>query len=225
MVSMLGHMSSQHPGSKFEDLNGNRSWSIMYGNFFDYVTQRPSNGDTPGDILLGGGFGQSLKQGMDQLGVYDDSQLDVLTTAHNLGVMPTIFEPRWGPEAPGSKARKVWSGIIGITADMAPLVGPLSSKLTGRKVPSEGQSSKEKRSHAANPSEWIAAGFCGDGMVWAWLSGTALGLMITGAEDDSMPAEPGRPAGRVTDWFPAVLLPTPERIRRMDLINLANELL
>jgi glycine/D-amino acid oxidase-like deaminating enzyme len=224
LLGMLAHMSSSRPGSKLADLNGSRSWSIMYGSFFDYVTQRPSEGGVPGDIMLGGGFGQSLKQGMDQLAVYDDSQVDVLTTAHNLGVMPTVFEPNWGPEAPGGKPRKVWTGIVAITADFAPVVGPLSQKLTGRRVTAQSYSTAEKGADGDVPTEWVAAGFCGDGMVWAWLSGTALGLMITGAENADLPAEPGRPAGRLVEWFPAALLPTEARIKKMDVTNLADEL-
>ena len=219
-TGIRAHMSSQPPGNRFPDMKGQRSWSIMYaGAGFDYVSQRPSTEDgVPGDIMLGGGFAQSAKQGMDQIGVYDDSRIDALTTSHNLGIMPTIFEPNWGVPTPShadSRAIRVWSGIISFAADLRPLVGKLDPRTTGRKAPAQ----------AFDSAEWIAASFIGDGMVWAWLSGTALGLMITGSQDEKLAAVPGRPGGRLSDWFPEELLPTQERIKKMDLASLAEELM
>jgi hypothetical protein len=36
-------------------------------------------------------------------------------------------------------------------------------------------------------SKWIVAGWAGEGMVWAWLTGSALGIMIAGREKDELP--------------------------------------
>jgi glycine/D-amino acid oxidase-like deaminating enzyme len=210
-------MSSQRPGKEFPDLNGQRSWSIIYGSRgFDYVTQRPTKDGVRGDILLGGGFGQSNKQGMDFIGVFDDSRLDALTVAHNLGIMPTIFESKWGMKSEG-KPEKVWSGVVAMTADAHPLVGRLDERVTGRKVPKPAKAGLDM----VEPGEWIAAGFIGNGMVWAWLSGTAVGVMLVGCEHDDLPPKAGRPRGKLGDWLPEDLLPTYERVKKMDITDLA----
>jgi len=127
--------------------------------------------------MIGGGFFRSLKQGIDQVGRYDDGPLlDPLTTAHILGVVPAVFHPKWGA---GAELKQLWSGITGLTGDFMPLVGPLDAKLTGRDT----RGSKRVLSGKGSCGEWIAAGFSGEGMVWAWLSGAALGIMIAGSED------------------------------------------
>ncbi|KAK3939247.1 FAD dependent oxidoreductase-domain-containing protein [Diplogelasinospora grovesii] len=231
-AGMLAHMSAQSPGNKFPDLNGQRSWSIMYASSgFDYITQRPTVDGVPGNLMLGGGFMQSAKQGVDFIGVYDDSKEDALTNAHNLGVMPTIFGPsNWGYQRGDGdlEADKTWSGVIAIAADFVPLVGRLDARLTGRKInPKTYRSLKggEKDMVQDEPGEWIAAAFVGDGMVWAWLSGSALGIMLSGSENDDLAPAPGRPSGRLKDWFPEELLPTYERVKKMQLSDLAGEIM
>lgn len=104
---------------------------------------------------------------------------------------------------------------MGASADLRPLVGRLGPEFTRRNV--------KKTQGAEDDGEWISAYFTGDGMVWAWLSGTALGIMITGSEEEDLPASPGRPAGKLGDWFPPELLPTVKRLRAMNLADLAEE--
>jgi glycine/D-amino acid oxidase-like deaminating enzyme len=223
MTSVLCHMTSQRPGRNFPDLDGRRSWSIFYGDpGFDYITQRPTRDGIQGDVLLGGGAMRSRDQGMDMFGVYDDSRVDPLTASHLFGSMPTIFEPHWGhPAESDTTPSTVWSGVIAVPSDLRPLVGRLDPTLTGR-IP---RHQVVKKDHGQpEPGEWISAGYFGDGMVWAWLSGTALGLMISGSELDDLPAEPGRPSGQLYDWFPKDLLPTIQRVRKMDLTDLMDDL-
>jgi glycine/D-amino acid oxidase-like deaminating enzyme len=102
-----------------------------------------------------------------------------------------------------------------LTGDSMPLVGPLDANLTGR-------DRKVQKHDAESCGEWIAAGFSGEGMVWAWLSGAALGVMIAGGEDEDLPEAPGRPGGRLSEWFPRELLVSKERMRSADVSNLAN---
>lgn len=209
-------MSAQQPGQRFPYADVMHSWSIVYGEGFDYATQRPSaTSGSKGDLLIGGGFLRSLKQGIDQVGLYDDgSSLDPLTIAHVAGVFPTTFHPKWGA---GAELKQTWTGIIGLTGDSIPQVGCLDTKLTGRDT-------KERRRMSGDDDqcgEWIVAGFSGEGMVWAWLSGAALGIMIAGSEDEVLPKVPGRPGGKLTDWFPKELLVSHERIRSADISNLA----
>lgn len=213
-TSALCHMTAQRAADYFPDKDGSRSWSIIFGQGFDYVTQRPT-----GELMIGGGFFQGPKQGMDMMGVYDDSKVDALTVMHLEGVMPTIFDPGHQVEGEGSRVIRAWSGAIGVTPDFMPLVGRLDPRITSRKT-----KQTTKGDGQVQPGEWISAYFCGDGMVWAWLCGVALGTMLAGSEDEDLPAEPGRPAGKLGDWFPSELNAGWERVKGMDIVDLADVL-
>ncbi|KAJ3036883.1 hypothetical protein HDV00_002226 [Rhizophlyctis rosea] len=221
---VLAQMSSQRPGLNFPG-NGDKSWSIMYNGGFDYITQRPLHDGKPGDLMVGDGFNKSAKQGMDNIAVYDDGQMDPLVNAHILGTMQAIFRPKWGRGVEGSDSM-CWSGIIGVSADGMPLVGRISRELTGRKVDKTGGMDNLNAGRGAPAGEWMSAIYNGDGMCWAWLCGTAVGIMIAGTEDDVRLPAPGRPAGRLGDWFPEEeLCPSVERVRKMDVGELAEELM
>ncbi|KIJ67118.1 hypothetical protein HYDPIDRAFT_50050, partial [Hydnomerulius pinastri MD-312] len=56
----------------------------------------------------------------------------------------------------------------------------------------------------APPGEWIAAGYSGEGMVHAWMSGKALAEMVLGREREANLAE----------WFPDILRVTPGRWKK-----------
>ncbi|KAK6854916.1 FAD dependent oxidoreductase-domain-containing protein [Apiospora arundinis] len=217
------HMSAQKPGDLFpEDHGPHRSWSVIYGDGFDYVTQRrPEPGESrqsQGDLMLGGGFARTLNRGIDMLAVSDDgAPLDGVTLAHISGVFPAAFSPNWGV---GGGLRQAWSGILGFTGDMLPLVGRLDKTVTGR-APSD---VSEPGSNEKLCGEWIAAGFAGEGMVWSWLSGMALGIMVSGRENDNLDAVPGRPAGRLADWFPHELYVSKDRMKSAGLSNLPSHL-
>ncbi|KAH7036317.1 FAD dependent oxidoreductase-domain-containing protein [Macrophomina phaseolina] len=228
MTGLRAHMSAQRPGAAFpSDARGERSWSIMYGAGFDYMTQRPSSPSPQssllsGDLMLGGGFFRSPEQGLDQMGVWDDSQTDALTATHLNGILPAVFGAQnWGVDAPEGRLVKMWSGTICFTADAVPFVGKLDPRLTGRAAPS---SSKQKQQPGPEPGEWIAAGYHGDGMIYAWLCGTAVGLMLAGSEEEDVPERPGQPGGRVAEWLPRELRVTYERVRKISLADLAGEL-
>ncbi|EPE07661.1 fad dependent oxidoreductase [Ophiostoma piceae UAMH 11346] len=245
VTGLRAHMSAQRPGPKFPDLDGARSWSIIYNAGFDYISQRPSrtvrDGETTvreaGEVMTGGGFVRSADQGLDQLGVFDDTTTDFFTGLHLHGILPTTFGPYWGSDAANSgrtdyatgegHVTKLWSGIIGFSADMIPLVGRLESKITGRSLAATKRASSTTGTGAGavEPGEWISAVFQGDGMVWAWLSGTALGIMLAGREQEDLPPAPGRPSGCVVDWFPKEMRPTHDRLKKIDITNLADLLL
>lgn len=218
---VLCHMTAQRPGEDFPDHNGRQSWSVMYNQGFDYITQRPNVSDKEGgEIMLGGGLFQSGKQGSDMVGVYDDSRMDAMTLMHLEGVMPTVF--KWGAEAPGRRLIKAWSGVVGFSGDVLPLVGRLDPKITKRAVKTKNDKIASK-GDKVKPGEWIAAYFCGDGMVWAWLCGTALGIKLAGSEEEDLPKEAGRPAGRLASWFPSELEASWARVKGMDIADLADE--
>ncbi|KAI1867224.1 uncharacterized protein JN550_007276 [Neoarthrinium moseri] len=221
MTGFVAHMSAQQPGTQFPDYGGSRSWSVVYGTAYDYVTQRPTADGVPGDIMLGGGFFRGKDQGMAQSGYWDDSNaaMDALAVNHIGNIFPTIFAPHWGDDREGGRVKRMWTGIVAITGDFLPFVGRLDPKLTDRRPKSQASS------ETVPAGEWVSAGYCGDGMVWAWLSGTALGVMLMGSEKEELPAVPGRPAGKVADWFPHELAPTLKRVEEADLSNLAGRLL
>ncbi|GME37126.1 putative FAD dependent oxidoreductase protein [Neofusicoccum parvum] len=220
MTGLRAHMSAQRPGSSFKsDSKGERSWSIMYGSGFDYITQRPSpSSGSGGDIMIGGGFFRSEKQGLDQMGVWDDSKIDVLTATHLNGILPTVFSPHWGADASEGRLKNMWTGTICFTADSVPFVGRLDPRLTGRRI--NALSSKQQPA----PGEWISAGYHGDGMIYAWLCGTALGLMLANSDDEDVPERPGQPGGRVEEWLPEELRISYDRVRNVSLADLASEL-
>ncbi|KAF5012697.1 hypothetical protein FDECE_1257 [Fusarium decemcellulare] len=204
LAGALAHMSAQRPGESFPYSHGGLSWSIVYSPGFDYVTQRPDREDgTPGDLMIGGGFFRSRQQGLDQVGIWDDSQVHALPLMHVRGVMPTVFEPQWGE---GSKLVKAWTGILGFTGDLMPFIGPVPS-----------------RSSTPSSGEWVAAGFNGEGMVWAWLCGTALAVMVLGKEEENLEDGIGRPGGKLDDWFPRDILGVDgARLKRAKVANLAD---
>ncbi|KAH6950722.1 FAD dependent oxidoreductase-domain-containing protein [Fusarium avenaceum] len=204
LAGALAHMSAQRPGASFPSSHGNRSWSVVYAPGFDYITQRPDGPDgTPGDLMIGGGFFRSRREGLDQIGLWDDSQTHALPLMHIRGVMPAVFEPQWGE---GSKLVKSWTGILGFTGDLMPLVG----RVPGSQVQKDS-------------GEWMAAGFCGEGMVWAWLCGTALAVMVLGKEGEDLAEGVGRPGGRLDEWFPKDLLSVDKkRLRKAEIANLAD---
>ncbi|KAK5997708.1 putative oxidoreductase OrdL-like protein [Cladobotryum mycophilum] len=133
LVGVRGHMTAQRPGNDFPRMHGNRSWSIIYAPGFDYVTQRPDGEDgSPGDLMLGGAFFKSKDDGLDQIGTADDGRTDAESLMHLRGSMATLHEPNWGA---GGELKKAWSGIMGMTGDMLPFVGPLP-KMKGIPGPS-----------------------------------------------------------------------------------------
>ncbi|KAI5236657.1 nucleotide-binding domain-containing protein [Aureobasidium subglaciale] len=210
------HMSAQNPGYHgYQGFHGDRSWSIVYGdNDYDYMTQRPSP-DGMSDIMLGGGTFRSKDNGLDQIGVWDDSQIDAFTSAHLAGILPIIFSSKTQQPNTQKSARSLqqhWSGIIALTADSLPFVGELDAGLSGRGFVTE------------DASEWISAGYNGQGMVYAWLCGTALGIIITGSELEDIPASPGFPGGVLSEWFPKEMLLDRKRYDKIDILDLADEL-
>ncbi|KAI0130718.1 hypothetical protein F4814DRAFT_140466 [Daldinia grandis] len=117
------------------------------------------------------------------------------------------------------RIKKTWSGVMSITGDLLPFVGRLDPSLTGRRP--DLQSNKALNDGYKQPNEWVSAGFGGDGLMWAWLSGIAVGVMIAGSEDLGVGRELGRPPGTLSDWFPDELKPTTKRLRGSDFGSVA----
>lgn len=184
LTSVKGHMTAQTPSPASSLPPSGKSWTVVYPGGFDYITQREN-----GDVMLGGGFARSKDNGLDHVGVWDDSTKDTLTLMHVSGVMPALFDV-------AVDVKRSWTGIMGYTGDLRPYVG----KLKG--------------------NEWVSVGFCGHGMVWAWLCGVAVGVMMVGREDEKLDKSVGRPGGKLDDWFPRDLL----AVRKGNVLDLKDVL-
>lgn len=230
LFPVRGQMTAQRPGPAFPHHDGRRSWSVLRGRGLEYMTQVPrrDGGGGGGDLLLGGALAQSAQNGLDEVGVADDSTVNYEVGAHLAGALPLLFGPAaWGGDdaAAGTGVSHVddmWTGIMGFTADSLPFVGRLDASITGRPVPRAAAAAAGNRGPA--PAEWIAAGYNGEGMVNAWLCGVAVALMATGRDGDAdfRPASgDGRPPGRVQDWLPRDYLVSPRRLAWASVYELA----
>jgi hypothetical protein len=213
-------MSAQTPGTLFPKLDSQRSWLFINKQGFEYIIQRPpditasssarvSSGE---ELMAGGGLYQSAGRGLDEIGVTNDSEVEHLIGSHLCGVLKMGFgDENWGENVGEGRIKALWSGIMGFTADEMPLVGKLDGSVTGRIT------GKCQTRDTIQPSEWIAAGYSGEGMVHSWLCGVAVALQVLGKADTDAKATTGRPAGKVKDWLPMEFEATASRIKRMDV--------
>ncbi|KAF4181652.1 hypothetical protein CNMCM7927_000531 [Aspergillus lentulus] len=207
-----GHVTAQNPGTLFPKLGGARSWSFIHRRGFDYVSQRPGTGE----LIAGGGLVQSPEKGMDEFGIWRDDRSSFAIRAYLDGLLPTMFGVHnWGADI-GARVKMAWTGCMGFTPDLLPYVGILDQKITQRKVPTA-RSSKD----AKHPAEWISAGFQGEGMVLAWLSGVAVGLMLVGEDDEVFEQAPGIPGGKIGEWLPEEFACSKQRVDYSNVSDLA----
>ncbi|WYZ43749.1 hypothetical protein EsH8_VII_000185 [Colletotrichum jinshuiense] len=225
LFPIRGHMSAQRPGKAFPHHNGDISWAFVGKSDYEYVTQRPGFPDMEdgigGEIMVGGGTAHADDGVMGEAGQWGDDRTNYGVAAYLGGILPIAFNQRcWGQDADGSRVKRVWTGCMGFTADALPLVGKLHPSLTKRPVPAKGSGSLQPASGTPEPAEWISAGFNGSGMVVAWLSGVATGLMVLGRENVESKGEAGRPKGIVADWFPKEFECTTSRVFQQSIYRL-----
>ncbi|CAE6354504.1 unnamed protein product [Rhizoctonia solani] len=187
---------------------GGRSFSFLYSEGFDYLTQRPD-----GTIMFGGGFAQSPQQGMIEVGVGTDDLYDPTGAAHICGALSVLFkDPKHHVDVNDAnyenRVKSIWSGSLGTSADALPWVGRLPVRLTGRNVPPA-----NKHSRIASPGEWVSAGYSGEGMVNAPLCAKALAMMILKPNEDN-----------VSSWFPEQMRVTERRCKKADPSALLQDL-
>lgn len=105
---------------------------------------------------------------MNELFVSDDTKVSSTSEKNISTVLPRFFSEGWNKNEP-PEVRKVWSGIMGFTADHLPLVGKLPLSVTER---------------GEDGGEWICAGFNGYGMPQCWSCGEAIAKMLLGQKVD-----------------------------------------
>ncbi|KAK0440433.1 FAD dependent oxidoreductase [Desarmillaria tabescens] len=190
IVPVRGHMTAQRAGTGLDNgWHGTRSFVLYPGaseDRWDYLTQQPPDparlGEKPhAEFMFGGGIELGTPSFFEAVGCADDSQIDFRTSAYLGGALAAYFGKWWGGESADvddeehferGRVKKAWSGILGISADGLPWVGEIPSKVSGR----------------SGGKEWIAAGYSGEGMVHAWMSGKALAHMVLGKDVDWLPA-------------------------------------
>lgn len=168
--------------------------------------------------MAGGGVIQSPEKGMDEFGIWRDDQSNFAIRAYLDGLLPTMFGPQnWGADIGAARVKGAWTGCMGFTPDLLPFVGVLDQEITRRKVPRPSSSTEDVK----QPAEWISAGFQGEGMVLAWLSGVAVGLMLVGEKGESFEQAPGIPGGKIDEWLPEELVCSKRRVDRLNVSDLA----
>ncbi|KAF4537470.1 putative FAD dependent oxidoreductase [Lasiodiplodia theobromae] len=221
-----GQMTAQGPGARFPfrpSLEEPRhSWLFNYANGgFDYLTQLPHSSSSSsssttaapplsdGELMLGGGLAATHHRGVDEVGVArDDAYGDVHVDIHLSGALEAVFgRENWGGQAAGVKA--MWTGVMGFSADGFPWVGELLGGLTGREEKEEGEEVGVGGARGGG-AEWAAAGYSGEGMVHAWLSGKAVGIMVLVREGVLAEGD----GEEVRSWLPEQLWITEERVER-----------
>lgn len=187
---LRGTMSTQKSTSSFGHHGHDLSWSMVNSGRFDpdtgileaglyYSNQNPHTHD----IFIGG-----EKAYLNELFVSDDSTAGAPCVQNISTILPRFFPKGWAAgEAP--EVKKIWSGILGFTADRLPIIGKLPSSVTTR-----GEEGGD---------EYIAAGFNGYGMPLCWSAGEAVAKMVLGVD--------------VSDFLPEAFLPREERLwEKMD---------
>jgi glycine/D-amino acid oxidase-like deaminating enzyme len=180
---------------------------VCYDHFgLDYLTQNLKSGE----LFYGGGLVKGKYHGLAAFGNPNDSGAaeDELTISHLKNSLPKWFgQENWGSDDVDKRVKKSWTGVMGFTDDLLPLVGRVPGGMGA-----DGES-KDKGEDAVEEEgeEWIAAGFNGYGMVNCWGSGKALVSMIL---NQSLPED-----------FPQSYIITKERLAKMKAENVVEGLL
>ncbi|PIG89370.1 FAD dependent oxidoreductase [Aspergillus arachidicola] len=201
-----GQMSAQNPGSKFICQATEHSWLFNYERGFDYLTQLPPAGESSGKMMLGGGFAQGRNNGLADLGIPTDSELSLACDIHLSGALSAVFgRENWGHVA-GPGVEQMWTGNMGFSSDGLPWVGQLPSSV--------GYAAETTKQDGA---QWVCCGFSGEGMVQAWLSGTAVAKMLL-SSDRKHDLKPDH-----VSWIPEQMLLTEERLKKAGLTRVVSD--
>ena len=168
---LRGHMSTQTPPLNFGRHGHAISWSIADCPKYDEKTgifepgmYYSNQNAISGDVFIGG-----EKVPYDAIINSDDSSI-AASCAENLSTLVSKHFLLGHADEKPTETSKVWSGIMGFTADTVPLVGRVPQAVTGR-----------------GKDEFIAAGFNGYGMPLCWSCGEAVAKMLLGLEVDFLP--------------------------------------
>ena len=180
-----GTMSTQKATHEFGRHDDKIAWSMVGGTHYDAATHCVNVGvyysnqnSKTGDVFIGG-----ERAKINELLVSDDTVVSTPSAENLSTVLPRYFAKGW-KDGEKPEVQKIWSGIMGFTADRMPIVGTLPASITQR---------------GPEGGEWIAAGFNGYGMPLCWSCGEAVAKMILGLPVD--------------DFLPEVFLATEKRLK------------
>lgn len=183
IVPFRGVVTAQRPGKALPH-GGNLSttYSFVYKEGYEYMITRPAiqsmpsdvtsqqNGhhqdDSAYDIVIGGGLTKTPDQGSSEFYTTDDSYSSIPTTIASYlnDCTASFYGNSWGSDYESGRVRKLWSGIMGYSADDHPFVGPYPGK--------EGL--------------WLDASFQGHGMVLCWLCAKAITSMLLNEDNEEL---------------------------------------
>ncbi len=214
IIPARGLMTAQLPRTGLglvgkSDWRGMRSFVLYPGsNFFcfDYLTQQPSAAavkevsaiypPSSAELMLGGGFMRD-KAYLTELGNADDSDWNRKVEDYLSKALGDYF--RVGESDGKETMTGTWSGILAISADGRPWIGRVPESMSLRSNVRGDMDSSNETVWLAPPGEWISAGYSGEGMVHAWLSGKAVASMVLGED--------------VGEWLPEVFRITEDRCK------------
>ena len=160
IVPLRGHMTAQRPGTAMPSKGLATTYSFIYADGYEYMIPRPRGSTFAGDIMIGGGLTKASENGLNEFGTTDDTTEDPVIVSYLKNSTEVYFGSNWGDDHPEGRVRKVWTGIMGYSADGFPFVG---------QAPGE-------------DNLFIAASFQGHGMVLCLLAAKALVRMVTGED-------------------------------------------
>ncbi|KAM6497814.1 FAD dependent oxidoreductase [Amanita muscaria] len=172
------------PGENKKPWTGDRSF-VFYPRQslfdFDYLTQQRMVDDEKaawpapqGELMLG-----SNTKNIEDIGNVDDREWSRESESYLQQALGEYFEVKSKDK---EEVKGVWSGIIGTSSDGMPWVGRVPEMISGRRV-----SRASDKGGMAAAGEWLAAGYSGEGMVHAWLSGKTVAQLVLGLPGSELP--------------------------------------
>ncbi|RMZ78481.1 hypothetical protein DV737_g3878, partial [Chaetothyriales sp. CBS 132003] len=163
VVPLRGVVTAQRPGLNLPQHGLPTTYSMVYNDGYEYMITRPAGVDFSGDVVIGGGRMKAGRgrNGEEELGNTDDSVVPAEIESYLVACTEAYFgADNWGRDHAEGRVRAVWTGIMAISADGFPLVGPVPAKA----------------------GLFVDAGFQGHGMVFCLLCSRACTAMILGRE-------------------------------------------
>ena len=228
------------------DLKKPASWTgersfVFYPNAsmfrYDYLTQQPAAPETissedaaypapEGELMFGGRFKVTT------IGNADDRSWNPETEKRLSDGLDNYFDGLQAATS-GERVKQVCSGIVAFSVDEKPWVGRIPDEISGRRTGAIGDQASRSAETSADslgsgpstkapstaPGEWMAAGYTGEGMVHAWMSGKALAYMVLGLDvvnDEE---------GDWEEWFPDVFRVTEKRWKNVRIEDRTEDLI
>lgn len=128
IVPLYGVCTAQRPGMNLPQTGLDHTYSFIYKRGFEYMISRQKGTKYEGDIVIGGGLCASPESEVNHFGNTNDNEVDQQTAKYLAGCTEGLFKDNWGEDHGEGRLRRVWSGVMGFSADGHPLVGKLPNE-------------------------------------------------------------------------------------------------